>query len=175
MIEIGLQSTVLSADRKYRYRLFRDLSDLARPVDPPAVFVMLNPSTADASEDDPTVRRCMDFASAWGCGSLFIVNLFAVRGPDPRIIRACDDPVGADNHDHVTRVAEYAHVHGGPVVCAWGANGAYMDQDRTVLGWLESALAQPMCLQTTAEGHPGHPLYLPKHLKPRPFTTGRAA
>lgn len=170
-------SAVISECGKYRYQLTRRIS--AKPKI--CLFIMLNPSTADASEDDPTIRRCMNFARDWDCGELIVVNLFAYRATDPKELRAPDtvDPVGPENLDWVTRAINrvtelYQGEPAGPVVCAWGANGTYMDQDQTMLGWIEGLDSDfrpviPMCLKLTKAGHPGHPLYLKKDLKPIPL------
>jgi hypothetical protein len=73
----------LSACRTYRYRLWRQWdADLA-----PVVWVMLNPSTADESADDPTIRKCIGFAQRWGYGGIEVVNLYAYRSPDPRQLK----------------------------------------------------------------------------------------
>lgn len=167
------RDTVMSPDGKYRYRLFRDIHGLFSGE--PCVFVMLNPSTADARVNDPTINRCMAFARTWGYDELFVVNLFAVRGSKPSIIREVSDPVGPENVDHVRALAQYAKAHDGAVVCAWGAHGGYMDQDRTVLGWLDAEAVDPLCLNVTKDGFPSHPLYLRGDAKPVPYNTGRAA
>jgi hypothetical protein len=120
-----------------------------------ATFIMLNPSTADAQADDPTIRKCIGFCRLWGCGELYVVNLFALRTTDPRMIGRTLDPVGTDNRvwvEHATGCADM-------VVCAWCAYGTYMDQGKTVLGWIKDACG-PMCLGVTKDGHPKHPLYV---------------
>lgn len=160
---------VMSPCGKYRYRLSRKWGHGG-----PCLFIMLNPSKADAEQDDPTIRRCMGFARSWGCGELIVVNLFAVRSTDPQAMLAADDPVGPDNMQHVKAAACYvAHDQhpesGGPVVCAWGAHGAHMDQANTVLGWLDEEAVAPSCLALTKDGQPRHPLYLKAGLMPRPF------
>ena len=93
---------VISDCGKYRYRLTRKWG-YGRPCG----FIMLNPSTADALHDDPTIRRCVGFAKAWGCGALIVVNLFAVRATSPREMMRADDPVGPENKEHVQRAATY--------------------------------------------------------------------
>ena len=103
-----------SADRRYRYRLWREW-DRSRAV---VAFVMLNPSTADASRDDPTIRRCIGFARAWGFGGVEVANLFALRATDPRHLRGVPDPVGPRN----ARSLKLALAHASLVVVAWGAD-----------------------------------------------------
>ena len=164
---------IISDCGTYRYRLSRKWDG---PNVKPCVFIMLNPSTADASKDDPTIRRCINFAKSWGCGELIVVNLFAFRATSPKDMMAADDPVGPENMTHVKEAVDYA-LHGheawpdgkGMVVCAWGANGNFMGQDQTVLGWVESEQAEPMALAFTKNGQPRHPLYLKSDSQPMPF------
>tara|TARA_Y100000310_G_scaffold254164_1_gene261227 strand:+ start:64 stop:618 length:555 start_codon:yes stop_codon:yes gene_type:complete len=171
---LDAKSTAIISDcGRYRYRLTRQVGPEPRA----CTFIMLNPSTADATEDDPTIRRCMAFARAWGCGKLIVVNLFAIRATDPKDMMAADDPVGPDNMEHVKGAADYAIYANvmepderGFVVCAWGNHGTYMDQADAVLGWLEDARVEPLCLKVNAKsGQPAHPLYLRADLKPRPL------
>ena len=135
------------------------------------VFVMLNPSTADNQADDPTIRRCVAFAQRLGFDKLIVVNLFAFRATDPKaIIRAPpdSDPVGHENQRHINRALDEA----GMIVCAWGAHGGHLDQDETMLGWIESANwknAPVVALGLTADGFPRHPLYLRADAEPVPY------
>jgi hypothetical protein len=152
------KSAVISQCGSYRYHLRREIgSGLGA-----ATFVMLNPSMADAEVDNPTVRKCLGFALRWGCAELQVVNLFAIRATAPADVRKADDPVGLENRKWVTHAIIKARCDQivGPVVCAWGMHGSYMDQDRTVLRWIEGR-CQPMCLGMTKDGHPRHPLYVP--------------
>lgn len=174
---------------KYRYRLWREwrlgnspqwdmwTNDDGSPVVDGAgaqlgeprscVFVMLNPSTADASEDDPTIRRCVGFAKAWGYDRMEVVNLFAYRATDPRELLALsykDEPWGEHNEHHIESALDEA----GIVICAWGAHGGHLGQDEEVLGWIAEhhRNLRPHALRLTKGGHPSHPLYLPGDLKP---------
>lgn len=136
-----------------------------------AVFVMLNPSTADADQNDPTVRRCIGFAQRWGCTRLVVTNAFALRSTDPRALYKADDPVGPRNLEAIKTAVEVARGEGdGPIVVAWGSHGGLHDHDETVLGWIEAAGGQPLCLGTTARGnYPRHPLYLENTAQLRPY------
>jgi hypothetical protein len=116
---------------------------------------MLNPSTADATLDDPTIRRCRSFASSWGFSGITVANLYALRSTDPAALWLHHDPVGPENDAYV---AEMAMKHGS-VVCAWGAN-ARDDRVATVVKLLRNARAQLTCLGTTKSGAPRHPLYV---------------
>lgn len=134
----------------YRYRLSRRWAQGGTR----AAFVMLNPSTADARRDDPTIRRCIGFAQRWGCAAVSVVNLFALRATHPPTLFAADDPVGPDNDRHIRRVCRETDV----VVAAWGVHGARLGRDGAVLALLEGLELQ--CLGTTRGGHPLHPLYV---------------
>ena len=140
---------MFSRDRRYRYRLWRRW-DRSRPV---VAFVMLNPSTADARRDDPTIRRCMGFAERWGYGGIEVVNLFGLRASDPRTLRAARDPVGPRNDTHLRRAVRRARL----VVAAWGADRAARSRERALSGRLSP---RARCLGTTRSGAPRHPLYL---------------
>jgi hypothetical protein len=155
------RSAVLSADGKYRYHLRRKLTAGGGI----ATFIMLNPSTADAKVDDPTIRKCIGFCQRWRCGELHVANLFAVRATDPASMRQADEPVGPDNFDWLQRIVNMtvnrvSRCLSGRIVCAWGTHGRYMDQDQRVLGRIED-ICKPMCLGVTQDGQPRHPLYVP--------------
>jgi hypothetical protein len=160
-------NAVISACGRYRYLLTRQVG----PGDRTATFIALNPSTADATNDDPTIRRCIGFARQWGCGRLAVLNLFAVRATDPADMKRADDPVGPENKDWFDRILRDSH--DGPVVCAWGVHGEYMEQDLTALGWLEGYGIKTLALGATREGHPKHPLYLPYSAPLAPFAGRR--
>lgn len=151
---LGESTATFSPCRIYRYALTRRWSD--RPV---AVFVMLNPSTADAMVDDPTIRRCLSFAWSWTAGGLLVLNLFGLRATDPRELRGHPDPAGPHNDaviaDWLSRDEPV-----GPVVCAWGAHPGTAERAGRVLGLLASRGIRPLCLGTTKDGHPRHPLYV---------------
>jgi hypothetical protein len=149
--------TVLSACRTYRYVLWREL-DVQRPGY--ALFIGLNPSTADEVADDPTIRRCQDFARRWGYGAVCVVNLFAYRATKPAELKAAAAPVGRGNDRWLTRVAAGA----GVVVAAWGVHGTFAGRDRAVTALLGGRLT---CLGVTKDGHPRHPLYLKRTAVPR--------
>lgn len=151
-------SAVFSEDNAYRYRLDRYWQEEATS---PAIFVMLNPSTADANKDDPTIRRCLGFARAWGCSGLTVYNIFALRSTDPKLLRKATDPVGPDNEQTIKDGCA-----GRIVICAWGTHGEFNGQGDRVLGWLREVGAKPYALRLTAKGQPCHPLYLPADLSP---------
>jgi hypothetical protein len=150
------QNAVISSCGRYRYLLTRQVGPGPRT----ATFIMLNPSTADAANDDPTIRRCIGFARQWGCGRLAVLNLFAYRATIPVDMKGTEDPVGPENRDWFNRTLLAPHE--GPVVCAWCVHGEHRSQDLAVLGWLADARVRPLSLGVTRDGHPKHPLYLPK-------------
>jgi hypothetical protein len=116
---------------------------------------MLNPSTADAMKDDPTIRKCIGFAKQWGYGGITVVNLFPLRATDPRELFTWEDE-SADRDNYETIHAALAE-H--PVrIAAWGAHRIEPEREarmRTILG------PDARCLGKTKAGHPRHPLYVP--------------
>lgn len=148
---------IFSECRTFRYVLWRSWETGSGYV----CFIGLNPSTADETIDDRTIRRCMDFAKAWGYAGMVMLNLFAFRATDPTDMLAAVDPVGPDNDSHFRVFTSGA----GVVVAAWGNDGAHLDRHRTVT----RAIPHLHCLKVTKAGHPGHPLYLKSDLVPIPF------
>ena len=123
------------------------------------IFVMLNPSTADAEIDDPTIRRCVGFAKKWQYEKLVVLNLFAYRATDPKQLLALDhndDPVGDRNQTAFNHFANASDA--GMIVLAWGAHGKHLGQDEAVRGWIDGKPQYGLGL--TKELCPRHPLYL---------------
>lgn len=145
---------IFSECRKYRYALWR-IWDESKPY---ALFIGLNPSTADETENDPTINRCINYARDWGYGGLCMVNLFAYRATAPSDMMKADDPVGADNDEWIKRLAKDA----GVVVAAWGNDGAYLGRSKEVMNMIPDL----MCLKINQSGEPAHPLYQPGSAKP---------
>ncbi|MBC8451295.1 MAG: DUF1643 domain-containing protein [Planctomycetes bacterium] len=142
-------SAELSACRTYRYALWRKWDSTL----PYAMFVGLNPSTADEVQDDPTIRRCVRFARDWGYGSLCMVNLFAYRATSPRDMKAAEDPVGPINDRWLKELATEA----GIVIAAWGNHGAFLGRSSAV----RRLVPVLHCLGLNKSGEPVHPLYQP--------------
>lgn len=149
-------SAILSPCEKYRYILTRDVPSVLS-LGRPCLFIMLNPSTADANKDDATIRKCMRFAEHWGCDRLTVVNLFALRATDPAGLYGHRDAVGPQN-DRYLEVQVSRHLTAGIIVAAWGAHPKA--QERTSVRDILAG-AGVKCLGTTSEGHPRHPLYVP--------------
>jgi hypothetical protein len=155
-----------SACGLYRYHLTRDWGDVTNR----CLFVMLNPSTADADNPDPTITRCIRFAHGWGFGALDVCNLFAFRSTKPRGLLTVADPIGPENDATIARVARKAN----RIIAAWGANVTALKLDvraQDVLALL-AAIAKPNdvhALEWTKDDEPCHPLMLPKTSEPFPI------
>jgi hypothetical protein len=153
----------LSEDGVYRWTLTRRWSEKPRDV-----WIMLNPSTADAEVDDATIRRCIGFSRKFGAGGMTVVNLFAYRATDPARLRTEGiDPVGDRNDGVIARCAHLARPLGGRVICAWGSHALGVNRGRHVRDLIGSPL---FCLGTTRGGHPRHPLYVPGKTELVPYT-----
>lgn len=140
----------ISDDGTYRYRLWRTWD----PSKDRVGFIMLNPSTADESEDDPTIRRCIGFAKDWGYGGIVVGNLFALRSPKPSVLTDHDNPVGPRNGEALAEIIDDVDL----VVAAWGTDGAIQGRGKTVRERFDTEF---MALDVTKHGHPAHPLYQP--------------
>jgi hypothetical protein len=140
-----------STCRTWRYSLWRiwDWQGFANCV----AFIGLNPSTADENIDDPTIRRCIDFAKRWGYGGLYMLNLFAFRATDPAVMKAAPDPIGPEND----RQLAYYQSNVGRVVAAWGKHGSHANRAAAIRKILRGPLH---CLGVNNDGSPKHPLYV---------------
>ena len=154
-----MKTALLSDDNVYRYGLFRGWDRGAGN----ALFIMLNPSTADAVMDDPTVRRCISYARGWGYGSLSVVNLYGLRATDPTDLAKHPEPIGPNNDMHILGHAVMADL----IVCAWGNHGTPRSQ--TVVDMLLANMNHLHCLGVNLTGEPVHPLYQKANLQPQPF------
>lgn len=143
--------------KNYRYSLSR-IWEAERPK---VLYIGLNPSSADALQDDPTIRRCIQFARSWGYGGMSIVNLFAFKHHDPKYLMKVKKPVGELNDDFIR---EHLQSHDNTVLI-WGNHGAFQNRATEVLQWIK----KPLCIKINKSGQPAHPLYLKKNLKPIPF------
>ncbi|MEP7214721.1 MAG: DUF1643 domain-containing protein [Anaerolineaceae bacterium] len=138
----------------YRYRLWREWD----PALPGVTFVMLNPSSADAEHDDPTIRRCMSFARSWGFGRLDVVNLCAYRAASPRALLAAEDPFGPENGLHLRAAGADADL----VVAGWGNQGRVFTRPPFARAVHHLGL--------TKLGQPRHPLYVRGETRPIAWT-----
>lgn len=144
---------VISSCGLYRYHLWRVWDDCL----PTMVFVMQNPSTADANEDDPTIRRCINFARREQCGGISVRNVFAYRATDETELFKTRDPVGPENEEWLLSCNDVSIMT--LLVLAWGTR---LKKLNSHYEFALSCLMQqkPKCLGVTKEGHPRHPLYL---------------
>ena len=152
----------ISACGKYRYRLERELGQIG----PTVMFLMVNPSTADATQDDPTIRKCKGFASKLGGGTLLVGNLFAYRATDVTELRKTRDPVGPDNDKHLREMLYSADI----VIAAWGSLNKLPEvlrprwkdvvrlADERVELTGERRCRSLSCIGVCADKHPKHPL-----------------
>ena len=157
---------VFSSDMRYRYKLWRIWNRQLPLVN----FILLNPSTADAEEDDPTVYCCGQRARHMGYGGLLVTNVFAFRSTDPGRLYEIDDPVGPENDDAIITEAKRAAM----VVCGWGKLGKYMGRATFVCDLLRLHKVYPHALNLNGDGSPEHPLYQPYSRQPIPYYTREA-
>ena len=161
-------SAVLSDCKKYRYSLTRVWDDEK----PRVLFIMLNPSKADAEKNDRTVTRCINFAKHWGYGGLYVVNLFSYISTKPGALLTAAFVVGVENEKWFRRMSALADL----VVCAWGNSPIVnklqkrLDHTWKPLSWINKPLHY---LELSKDGTPKHPLYLPKHLIPIPYEVSK--
>ena len=147
------KNAVFSDCRKYRYALSRTWNGKKKTI----LFIGLNPSTANEKIDDPTIRRCINYAQNWGYGSLLMVNLFAYRATMPSELKNVKNPIGNDNDLHIIELSKKADI----AVAAWGNEGTLLNRDKEV----KKILPNLMCLKINKSGQPSHPLYQKKDLK----------
>lgn len=143
------RQTVLSPCENYRYCLWRQWTENAGEY---VVFIGLNPSTADETIDDPTIRRCIGFTRQWGYNALCMVNLFAFRATQPGDLKKVRDPVGALNDKFLRSLIGRAS----RVVACWGNHGSYQGRDAHVRRLIRTG----ECFGLTKASAPRHPLYV---------------
>lgn len=146
-------SAVISECGTYRYWLERTWG-----TGPRMGFIMLNPSTADAEIDDPTIRRCIGFAKREGCGGLAVVNVFAFRATDPSNLPQC--PLAASGPENAVYLHKLSTHADGPIIAAWGANAKAAARRFEILRDMGRAGRKLHALKVTKSGSPGHPLYI---------------
>lgn len=149
-----IKDTIFSPCREYRYTLYREWDEGNRIV----AFIGLNPSTADEIKNDPTVTRCINYAKKWGYSGMYMMNIFAYRATDPRVMKAHSEPIGSENDHYLSLVAKEAKI----VIAAWGTHGKHLKRGQAV----KNLIPGLHCLRVTKDGHPSHPLYLPGNLVP---------
>ena len=154
-------SALFSPCRTHRYRLTRELAGNGGTL----FFIGLNPSTADETHNDPTIRRCMDFAERWGHSRLVVGNLFSYRATHPKDLRKARDPNGPESNPILLKEARNAS----QILIGWGVHGTHRDRNQEVLDLLDSF---PLfCLGRTKNGHPRHPLYIRASTLPESYSS----
>ena len=147
-----ISGATLSPCAMYRYRLWR-CWDTNKPM---ITFIGLNPSTANAFEDDNTIRKCMKFAKFWNFGGIWMINLFAYRTKSPDIMKQAEDPIGSEAREYLDMTLDLTHT----CVAAWGNHGEYQDRANEVLSIIREKNIPVKCLGKNKNGTPKHPLYL---------------
>lgn len=155
---LSTSSATYSDCENYRYSLRRTWDSNGMSV----VFVMLNPSTATEVENDPTVERCERRARAMGFGAFEVVNIFAYRATDPKVMRRASDPIGAQNDVAILAAANWAD----RVICAWGAHGAHLGRGTQVADLLKNSGFSLYHFGLSQSGAPKHPLYINYGVQP---------
>ena len=147
----------------YRYSLKREWDDYNLRK---AVFVLLNPSTADDRVDDRTTMRCISFSKKLDCGSLEVVNVFAYRSRNWRELgnMSLEEATGPENRFYL----ENALHSGSEIIVGWGENCTMHHRDYEELSeWFKGYM--PNCLGTTRDGHPRHPLFVRSDTMVQPY------
>ncbi|MGK7888993.1 MAG: DUF1643 domain-containing protein, partial [Leptolyngbyaceae cyanobacterium] len=167
---------IFSPCHGYRYGLWRRW-DVDQPL---VLFIGLNPSTADAVTNDPTIRRCIGFAQSWGYGGMIVTNLFSYRATRPQELRQAPDPIGPETDEWIVRWCQDVMNPtltptstgtkdrvDGRVLAIWGNAGAWWERDRAISQLFRPIVPHLSCFGITKRGQPTHPLYLPKTLQPQ--------
>ena len=149
-------NTVITGN--YRYLLWREWNTSSKTVS----FIMLNPNSADAQINDPTITCCINFAKSWGYGRLEVVNLFAYRTSQPSLLKQAAEPIGKDNDRYIMKSV----LKSDRVILAWGNHGTWQKQDLYTLQLLKN-YNHLYSLGMTKKGCPRHPLYLSRTIKPQ--------
>lgn len=167
VLELPLGVSGAEMDDQYRYQLWRVWDEEQDRLG----WVMLNPSTADHTEDDPTIRRCLGFARSWGFGSIEVVNLYALRATQPQVVSTAikehgeSYAIGPHNDEHLVDACGRCKT----IVAAWGAQKFADARAEVVTSLLRAHHPNVLCLGLTAARQPRHPLYLANDTIPKIF------
>lgn len=167
------KGAVFSPCKNFRYSLWRIWEE--GDTTGRCVFIGLNPSTATETDDDPTIRRCINFAKDWGYTSLFMLNAYAFRATNPKDMKkgrrfadspvVTSNPIGVENDESIVEVASQA----GIVIAAWGGHCA-KSRAKQVFHLVTKVAGQPLrCLGVNDDGSPKHPLYVKGETEPSIF------
>jgi hypothetical protein len=144
---------VISECETYRYLLWR-IWDKKKPM---LAYILLNPSTADHQQDDPTMTRCIRRSQDLGFGGMWVANLFALRSTDPKNLYTHKTPIGPLNDEVLLAVCHEADT----VMCGWGNHGVFQNRGQGVVQLLKDKNITPKCLGLSGKNQPLHPLYQP--------------
>lgn len=153
-----IRDAIISPCKQYRYQLERSWSEQTSR-NSTVVFIGLNPSTADLTKDDPTIRKCMTYAQAWQFKKLVMVNLFSWRTTNPNELMQAKNPVGRLTDKYLDEAVSRSAL----VVACWGEYGTFLGRSDDIRARYQRRLS---CLSTNQSGEPTHPLYLPATLTP---------
>ncbi len=162
---------------QYRWSLQRRISRSSRKI----IFIGLNPSNADVSRDDATLRRITGFCRCWGYGILVVANLFARVSTTPQFLKRCNEPIGQCNDKELLGFfLKWSKSPLWDIWLGWGANGSLFNRNVEVMSLMKSfwdkrtsefpKASGPLTLGVTLNGHPCHPLYLPTSSVLKPFS-----
>lgn len=158
---LTVSEAVFSDCRKYRYFLKRVWNENK----PLITFCMLNPSTADAFKNDPTIERCERRAKEMDYGGIVIVNLFAFRSTNPKVLNKCKNPIGSLNDSFIKKALHDTQ----RFVCGWGNHGKILNRHKDVLDIIIKNKIEPLCLGQNKDGSPRHPLYVSYEMRLREY------
>jgi hypothetical protein len=154
----NVSGATISNCKKYRYQLWH-IWDESKPK---VLFIMLNPSLAESEKNNPTVKRCINFAKSWGYGGLYVGNLYAYRTAYPKELKKAGYLKGEENIRHLREMGKESEL----IICAWGVFGVTKSNNTE---WVFSLFEKLHYLALSKDEIPRHPLYLKKDLKPIPF------
>lgn len=160
-------SATFSDDEAYRLELVWRWSDA-----PLLTVWMLNPSTATHEVLDPTVYGLIQRAKAWGFGGVRVINLFALRATEPKVMMAHPEPIGAENNAVIRKALLAAFDDGSPVIAGWGKHGSHLGRDQWAIDLARELGVSLYAFKLNQDGSPCHPLYLPRDLKPYVWRAG---
>lgn len=154
----------ISSCKRFRWWLYRDIIPTIQKDYGLIVWVMMNPSTADHSKNDPTINRIMAYSRGWGYSGLLVLNIYAIRSTQQANIKG---QVGSRNDWWLSTIFEFARKKDVPIVCAWGVK--HKDRGDEVRSIAKRVGKKLLCLELSTNAEPKHPLYLSKTLRPRPL------
>lgn len=147
---------VFSFDKKYRYILGRKWSNKGK-----CLFILLNPSTADAFKLDPTITRAYNLSKKLGLGELIILNIFAIRGSNPEIIKKVSDPIGPLNNYYIKKYVKKSDL----IILGWGNHGKINNRSKEIIDIIKKVKKEIYVLDINKNGEPKHPLYIKSDIK----------